>query len=99
MIILVHHHVAILLAKILTWAPFSQSMCAFSFCINPHKVPRLDVCRSIISLSKIVYQMWHDHSFSQRNKTTERAVFSQRNKTTERAVGVGLGGKRERGVG
>ena len=38
MIILVHHFVEILLAKILIWAPFSQSMCAFSFCINPCKV-------------------------------------------------------------
>ena len=34
MIILGHHCVAILLAKILIWAPFSQSMCTFSFCIN-----------------------------------------------------------------
>ena len=87
MIILAHHHVAILLAKILIWAPFSQSMSAFPFCINPHKVPRLDMCRSTISLSKIVHQMWHDHPFSQRNKTTERAV------------GEGLGEDRERGVG
>ena len=31
--------------------------------------------------------MWHNHPFSQRNKTTERAV------------GVGVGGKREWGVG
>ena len=29
------HRVAILLAKMLIWAPFSQSMCTFSFCINP----------------------------------------------------------------
>ena len=35
MIILEHHCVTVLLAKILIWAPFSQSMCAFSFCINP----------------------------------------------------------------
>ena len=33
MIILGHHFVAILFAKILIWAPVSQSMCAFSFCI------------------------------------------------------------------
>ena len=31
------------------------------------------MCQSII-LSKIANQMWHDYSFSQRNKTTERAV-------------------------
>lgn len=38
------------------------------------KVPRVDMCRSIISLSKITYNMWCDHPFSQRNKTTKRAV-------------------------
>ena len=36
MIILGYYCVAILLAKMLTWATFSQSMCTFSFCINPH---------------------------------------------------------------
>ena len=35
MIILGHHCVAILLAKMLIWAPFSQLMCTFSFCISP----------------------------------------------------------------
>ena len=35
MIILVHHYVTILLAKMLIWAPFLQSMCTFYFCINP----------------------------------------------------------------
>ena len=35
---------------------------------------RFDMSRSIISLSKIAYQMWCDHSFGQRNKTTERAM-------------------------
>ena len=35
MIILGHHCAAILLTKMLIWAPFSQSMCTFSFCINP----------------------------------------------------------------
>ena len=38
------------------------------------KVPRLDMCRSIISLSKTAYQMGHNHPFSQRSKITERAV-------------------------
>ena len=51
------------------------------------KVLRLDMCRSIISLSKITHQMWCYHPFSQRNKTTERTV------------GVGVGGNRERGGG
>ena len=32
------------------------------------KVPRLDMCRSIISLSKITHQMWCNHPSSQRNK-------------------------------
>ena len=30
-----HHCAVILLAKMLISAPFSQSMCTFSFCINP----------------------------------------------------------------
>ena len=34
MIILGHHCVAILLAKMPIWAPFSQSMCTSSFYIN-----------------------------------------------------------------
>ena len=35
------------------------------------EVLRLDMCRSILSLSKVVHQMWHDHPFSQRNRKTE----------------------------
>ena len=27
------------------------------------KVPRLDIYRSIVSLSEITYQMWHNHPF------------------------------------
>ena len=42
--------------------------------------------RSILSLSKIVYQMWHYHPFSQRNMTAEKTV------------GAGVGGDRELGV-
>ena len=34
-IIFGHHHNAILLAKMLIWAPSPQSMCTFSFCIKP----------------------------------------------------------------
>ena len=47
-------------------------------------VPRFDICRSIISVSKIVHQMWCDHPFSQGNKTTKRVVW------------VGIGDNRER---
>ena len=39
-----------------------------------HQVLRLDMCTSIIPLSKIADQMWRDHPFSQRNKTTEEEV-------------------------
>ena len=35
MILLGHHCVAILLANMLIWPPFAQSMSTFSFCINP----------------------------------------------------------------
>ena len=37
-------------------------------------VPRLSMCRSIISLRKITNQMWRDHPFSQKNKATKRAM-------------------------
>ena len=47
-------------------------------------VPRLDMCRSTISLCKITHQKWCDHPFSQRNKTTKRAVGMK-------VGGVGLG--------
>ena len=35
MIILGHHYVMILLTKMLIWAPFSQLICTFYYCINP----------------------------------------------------------------
>ena len=35
MVIVEHHYVTILLAKMLIWALFSQSMCTSYFCINP----------------------------------------------------------------
>ena len=41
----------------------------------------------LISLSKIAHRMWHDHPFSQRNKTTERTV------------GLGVGGDSKVGGG
>ena len=33
-----------------------------------------DMCESIVSFDKVAHQMWHNHPFGQRNKTTERAV-------------------------
>ena len=36
------------------------------------KILQARKCRSIISLSKIAHQMWHDHPFSQRNKATKK---------------------------
>ena len=38
---------------------------------TPIKVLWLDMCTSMISLTKIAHQMWHNHPLSQRNKTTE----------------------------
>ena len=46
--------------------------------------------RSIISLSKIAHQMWHNHPFSQRNKTIERAVGWWLKVTEKEGVGGGL---------
>ena len=48
------------------------------------KVPSLDMCQSMLSLSKIAHPMLCDHPFCQRNRATER-------------VGVGVGGDREVG--
>ena len=47
------------------------------------------MCSSKISLSKITHQMWHNHPFSQRNKTTERAVGGEGFKLTWKGGGVG----------
>ena len=41
----------------------------------------------VITISKIANQMWHNHPFSQRNRTTKRTVT------------VGVGGDREVGEG
>ena len=43
-------------------------------CSSGTKVPKLDLCKSILSLSKIAHQMCHDHQLSQRNRATERTV-------------------------
>ena len=42
--------------------------------------------KSILSLSKIAHQMWHDHPFNQRNMTSERAP------------GLGVGGDPDMGA-
>ena len=47
------------------------------------KILRLNMCTSMTSLGKITHQMWYNHPFSQRNKTTEWAI------------GMGAGGDRE----
>ena len=45
------------------------------------------ICRSILSLNEVARQLWCDHPFSQRNRTTKRTVA------------VGVGGDRELGGG
>ena len=45
------------------------------------------MCRSILSLSKIAHQLWHDPPLSQRNGTADRAVGVR--VRSERYVGVG----------
>ena len=71
----------------------------YSKVLSGIKVPRLDIYRSIILLSKIAHQMWYDHSFSQRNKTSKIAVEvkigdnEKRGWTKIRKYGVGnIGG-------
>ena len=55
--------------------------------------------RSILSLSKIAHQMWHDHPFSQRNRTTERSVGLQVGGDREMGGGEGVGQNLEKGGG
>ena len=43
------------------------------------KVRRVDMCRSVISLSKITHQMWHDHPFTQGNKKSSGGGGWRRN--------------------
>ena len=51
------------------------------------KVPKFDIYRSIISLSEIPHQMWHNHPFRQRNKTSKIEVEMK------------VGGNRKDGLG
>ena len=60
------------------WEPVCAVYLCLYVCETQHgrsgtKVPRLDIYRSIISLSEITHQMWHGHPFSQRNKTSKIA--------------------------
>ena len=48
-----------------------------SFCFSGPKVPRLEMFRSITSLSKIIHKISRNHPFSRRNKTTERSVGAE----------------------
>ena len=36
--------------------------------------PRLDLCKSILLLSRVTRKMLHNHPFSQQNKATKRGV-------------------------
>ena len=58
-------------------------------------VQRLDMCWSILSLSRIAHQMWRDGPFSQRNRTTERTVGIGVAK--DREVGGGVGQNLKKG--
>ena len=51
--------------------------------------------QTLVSLSKIAYQMWHDHPFSQKYKATERAVGVR----VDRETGGGGGEKNLKGGG
>ena len=59
------------------------------------------MCRSIITLSKIAHQMWCDHPFSQRTKTTERrgGGWRQQGRGDEENFQKGSGGRQYRGRG
>ena len=59
------------------------------------EIPRLEMSRSILSLSKIAHQMWCDHPFSQRNKTTERTGGVEETEKWE----MGFGQNFKKGVG
>ena len=49
---------------------------------------------SILSLSKILHQIWRDHPLSQRNRTTERTICVGVGSDTEVGEGVGQNLKR-----
>ena len=53
--------------------------------------------KSILSLSKIVHQIWRDHPFNQRNRTTERTVSV--GVRDDRDMGEGVGKNLKKGSG
>ena len=48
-------------------------MCDINSVYQGTKVPRLDMYRSILSLSKIAHQMRHDHPFSQKKHDNRKS--------------------------
>ena len=56
----------------------------------------LDMCRFILPLSKIAYQVWRDHPFNQkkeRKKFHSTENFIQQKETESVRVGGGVGGQ------
>ena len=49
----------------------------------------LDMCRFILPLSKIAYQVWRDHPFNQKKERN----FIQQKETESVRVGGGVGGQ------
>ena len=71
MIMLGHHCVAILLAKMLIWAPFSQSMCTFFSVLTPAVTHVLPTKTSKFSGESML------HILPSRNKTLVVRVKNQ----------------------
>ena len=66
-------HVALLHLVFITYplsSSATQDITHPIYAKNPYKKPCM--CRSMISLSKIAHQMWHNHSLSHRKKATEQ---------------------------
>ena len=57
------------------------------------------MCRSILSLSKITHQMWHDYLFIQRKWSTERILGMGLEVTGEWGEGLGWKKTETEGVG
>ena len=78
-------HVALLHLVFITYplsSSATQDITHPIYAKKPYKKPCM--CRSMISLSKIAHQMWHNHSLSHRKKATEQWEW-------------GAGGNREKG--
>ena len=80
-------HVALLHLVFITYplsSSATQDITHPIYAKKPYKKPCM--CRSMISLSKIAHQMWHNHPLSHRKKATEQWEW-------------GVGGNREKGGG